>query len=411
MSTNTAIPDGTRQAISKDAKLRNEIKAAVKDAIEAFGDRAINLSHRIHSTPELGFAEYYSSREVANELRDAGFSVTERAFGLETAIAGVAGEGSFKAIMVAEYDALPELGHACGHNIIAACAVAAAVGLKHVAAQLKLTVEVLGSPAEENGGGKILMLEQGAFVEADMAMMVHPAPFEDASPGFLATTGFSFEFSGKSSHAAASPWEATNAADASTIAQVAVGLLRQQLPTDTRVHGVVTNAGTAANVIPGKSGGVYAIRAETLSDLEDVAPRIEACFTGAAMATGCTVELEWEYPAYPNVIQSTQLAAFYQQNAETLGRSFPSDAEARSFRASTDFGAVSQVVPSLHPHIKICDSPVSNHQAAFTEAAISVQADRALIEGAIAMAWTVVDAALSHHNSEEDTRGDCPGFA
>jgi amidohydrolase len=403
MSTNTAVPGGTPKTISKDAELRHEIKAAVRAAIEAFGDLAINLSHRIHGTPELGFAEYYSSREVANELRNAGFSVTERAYGLETAISGVAGEGSFKAVVVAEYDALPELGHACGHNIIAACAVAAAVGLKSVAAELDLTIEVVGSPAEETGGGKILMLEQGAFVEADVAMMVHPAPFEDASPGFLATSGFSFEFSGKSSHAAASPWEAANAADASTLAQVAVGLLRQQLPIETRVHGVVTNAGTAANVIPGKSGGVYAIRAETLADLQDVAPRIEACFTGAAMATGCTVELEWEYPAYPNVIQSAQLAAFYQQNAEALGRSFPDEAEARAFRASTDFGAVSQIVPSLHPHVKICDSPVSNHQSAFTEAAISERADRALIEGAIAMAWTVVDAALSQASSAEDT--------
>ncbi len=394
MSANAAIPETIGASATRNTQLRNAIKAAVQAEIEAFRDQAIDLSHRIHGMPELGFAEFKSSREVANELRAAGFTVTERAFGLDTAISAVAGAGSFKAIVVAEYDALPELGHACGHNLIAACAVAAAVGLKGVAEQLDLTVEVLGTPAEETGGGKILMLEQGAFIGADMAMMIHPAPFEDASPGFLASTGFSFEFSGKSSHAAASPWEAANAADASTIAQVAVGLLRQQLPNDTRVHGVVTNAGSAANVIPGSSAGVYGIRAQTLADLEDMVPRVEACFTGAALAAGCTVELEWEL-TYPNVVQSPRLASLYQQNAVALGRSFPQDPEARAFRASTDFGAVSQVVASLHPHVKICDPPVSNHQSAFTEAAASERADQALIEGAIAMAWTVVDAALT----------------
>ncbi|MGO4472967.1 amidohydrolase [Arthrobacter sp. M-10] len=394
MSANAAIPGTVREAAAGDPELRKTIKSEVQAAIEAFRDQAVGLSHRIHGTPELGFEEFYSSREVANELRAAGFTVTERAFGLDTAISAVAGEGSFKAVVVAEYDALPDLGHACGHNMIAACAVAAAVGLKHVAGQLDLTVELLGTPAEETGGGKILMLEQGAFIGSDMAMMIHPAPFEDASPSFLASAGFSFTFSGRSSHAAASPWEAANAADASTIAQVAIGLLRQQLPNDTRVHGVVTNAGAAANVIPGKSGGLYGIRAQTLADLEALIPRVEACFTGAALAAGCTVELDWEQ-TYPNVVQSPRLASLYQRNAETLGRSFPQDAEARAFRASTDFGAVSQVVPSLHPHIKICDTPVSNHQYAFTEAASSDRADHALIEGAIAMAWTVVDAALT----------------
>lgn len=206
MSANAAIPATMGASATRNTELRNAIKGAVQAEIEAFRDRAIDLSHRIHGMPELGFAEFKSSREVANELRAAGFTVTERAFGLDTAISAVAGAGSFKAIVVAEYDALPELGHACGHNLIAACAVAAAVGLKGVAEQLDLTVEVLGTPAEETGGGKILMLEQGAFIGADMAMMIHPAPFEDASPGFLASTGFSFEFSGKSSHAAASPW-------------------------------------------------------------------------------------------------------------------------------------------------------------------------------------------------------------
>lgn len=402
MSAATASPHAMQATATRADELRDEVKATVRAAIEAFRDQAVDLSHRIHGMPELGFEERRSSREVADELRAAGFTVTERAFGLDTAISAVAGQGSFKAVLVAEYDALPEIGHACGHNVIAACAVAAAVGLKQVAERLDLTVEVLGTPAEETGGGKILMLERGAFVGADLAMMVHPAPFEDSSPGFLASTGFAFEFSGRSSHAAASPWEAANAADASTIAQVAIGLLRQQLPHDTRVHGVVTNAGAAANVIPGRSAGVYGIRARTLADLEDVIPRVEACFEGAAIATGCTVKVDWEQPAYPNVVQSPRLADIYQRNAEAVGRTFPPDPAARAFLASTDFGAVSHVVPSLHPHLKICDPPVSNHQPAFAEAAASARADRAIIEGAIAMAWTVVDAALAKAQSAHE---------
>lgn len=373
----------------------NRLKSEVAAAIRADAGKAIDLSHRLHARPELGFQEHYAVEQVTALLEEDGFRVDRDYLGLETAFSARVGEGWFLASILAEYDALPEIGHACGHNMIAATAVLAARGLRDAARELDLTIEVLGTPAEESEGGKILLAEKGAFDGVQMAMMVHPAPFEDAEPNFLASSAVRYEYYGRSSHAAAAPAEAINAADAATLAQVAVGLLRQQLPGDVRVHAMIERAGTAVNVIPGESSLVVDVRAQSMEALGAALEKVDSCFFGAALATGCEVIRSAVGHVYPNVIQSPPLAALYRENITALGRSFSASPEAKKFVASTDFGAVSHLVRSLHPHIAICDPPVANHQVAFAEAAVSPRADDAIVDGAIAMAWTVIDAATA----------------
>ena len=370
-----------------------EMKEAVAKSIRERASEAIALSHRLHARPEVGFEERYATAQVSAFLEADGFTLDRQFKGIETAFSARFGAGSFRAMIIAEYDALPELGHACGHNMIAATSVLAAVGLREAAKDLDLTIEVLGTPAEEGGAGKILLAEQGAFQDTQVAMMVHPSPFEDAEPSFLAATQLRFEFIGRSSHASAAPTEAINAGDAATLAQVAVGLLRQQLPDDVRVHALVESAGVSVNVIPGLSRVAVEVRSRSIDVLAAVIERVDACFYGAAQATGCEINRSAIGHTYPEVVQSPVLAGFYRHNAEALGRTFTEDPAAKTFVASTDFGTVSQLVPSLHPHVSICDPPVSNHQVAFAQAAASQRADDAIVEGAIAMAWTLMDVA------------------
>lgn len=382
----------------------DDLKATVAKVIRERAPEAIGLSHRLHARPELGFEERYAAEEISRHLELDGFKVEREFKGLETAFAARFGEGGFRATIIAEYDALPEIGHACGHNMIAATAVLAAVGLCEAASALDLTIEVLGTPGEEGGAGKILLADRGAFDDSRVAMMVHPAPFEDAEPSFLAATQVRFEFVGRSSHASAAPTEAINAADAAVLAQVAIGLLRQQLPDDVRVHALIESAGSAVNVIPGRSRVAVEVRARSVAVLLATFEKVDACFAGAAQATGCQVSRSPIGHVYPEVLQSPVLAQFYRRNAERLGREFTTDPAAKTFVASTDFGTVSQLVPSLHPHVSICDAPIANHQVAFATAAASARADTAVLEGAIAMAWTLIDVASDPGCLEDSQR-------
>lgn len=369
------------------------LKAAAANAIRERAADGVSLSHRLHAKPELGFEEHYAAEEVATFLEREGFTLDRGFRGLDTALRGRWGDGSFRATIIAEYDALPGLGHACGHNLIAATAVLAAAGMRQVAPALDITIEVLGTPAEEGGAGKIVLAERGAFDGSQVAMMVHPSPFEDSEPSFLAATRTRFEFVGRSSHASASPAEAINAADAATVAQVALGLLRQQLPEDVRVHSLIESAGSSVNVISALAQVLVEVRASSVDALASALQRVDSCFEGAAQATGCELNRSAAGHLYPEVRQSPTLARLYRRNAEALGRAFTTDPAAKKFLASTDFGIVSQLVPSLHPHVGICDPPISNHQIAFAAAAVSERADTAIVDGAIAMAWTLIDVA------------------
>ncbi len=354
----------------------------------------VALSHSVHSTPELCFEETRSAHAVASAIRAGGLAVTEGVYDIPTAFESRAGGGELVVAVCAEYDALPDVGHACGHNIIAASAVGAGLALAAVADEVGLQVRILGTPAEEGGGGKIFMLERGAFDDVHAAMMVHPWPVERMTGACLAVAHFDVHFTGKEAHASAAPWEGVNALDAMTIAQVSLGLLRQQLPPGDQVHGVITRGGGAANVIPAAVTGRYMVRSRTIDGLSALEPRVRACFEAGALASGCTVRYESLSPNYSHMEADPGLVAAYRANAEALGRTFEADdADTPLPTFSTDMANVSLAVPTIHPLIGIETGGAVNHQHEFAAACITPSADAAVRDGALALAWTAIDAA------------------
>ncbi|WP_159792004.1 amidohydrolase [Puerhibacterium puerhi] len=385
------------------------LKRRVVERVDAELGDLLDVSHRLHAHPETAWQEHASAAVLADALEARGFTVERGAAGLETAFVAEhrTGTGARPTVgLVAEYDALPGLGHACGHNIIAAAALGAAWALAAVADELGVAVRVVGTPAEEGGGGKIPMLEAGCFDDLAFAMMIHPGPADAVYARPRAVAHFEVRYGGVASHAGAYPHLGRNAADAFTVAQVAIGLLRQQLPTSVRVHGVVTEAGTAPNAIPASACGAWYVRAETLGELADVFERVKACFAAGALATGCSWELEETSPRYAEFRNDDELARLFAANAAALGRDM--DLAERGPRgmatASTDMGNVSQRVRAIHPYLDIGSLPAVNHQPAFADAAATPTADRAVRDGAVLLAQTAIDAVLAGLVPEEDPR-------
>jgi amidohydrolase len=371
-----------------------EPKTAARARLDAVRAELIALSHRIHAHPELGFEEERASSWLAETLIDAGFTVTLGICELPTAFSAHAGKGPLHLAICAEYDCLPGIGHACGHNIIAAMAAGAGIAAAAVADDVGLTVHVIGTPAEEmGGGGKILLLDRGAFAGMHAAMMVHPAPTDEVTPVSLANSYFDVHYTGKEAHAAAFPERGVNAADALTIAQVAIGLLRQHIRATDRIHGIITKGGDAPNVIPAHTAAKYAVRAQTLDNLEAIRTKVLRCFEAGALATGATLEIGGQRHSYAQLRHDPDLAAAYRRNAEALGRVFPDPTAPPRPGGSTDMGNVSLALPSIHPKIGINSLPATNHQPEFAAHCITVAADQALVDGALAMAWTAIDLA------------------
>lgn len=371
--------------------MTNDLKDRVRSAVEEVFPSLIALSEKLHANPELAWSEHQAVRWVSGRLADGEFEVVTPYLGLDTAFHARSGSGPVRIGLCAEYDALPGLGHACGHNLIAAMSVGAALALAGVADDAGLTVEVFGTPAEEGGGGKIEMLERGAFHGLDLALMAHPAPVDVAEARPFAVSHSEISFTGKAAHAAAYPEHGRNAADAFTIAQVALGLLRQQLPPTVRVHGVVTDGGEAPNAIPERTRGRWYVRAETLAELAELEPRVMRCFEAGALASDCELAVRPESRPYAEFRTDERALAAYRRNAEALGRTFVEDGAGRMNRASTDMGNVSQVVPAIHPYIGIGSLPALNHQREFADHCVGDQAERAIHDGAVALAWTVLD--------------------
>ena len=368
-----------------------DAKQAARERAEQARDELVALSHRIHANPELGFEEERACAWLCELLDGAGLEVERGVGDLPTAFAARAGSGPLHVVVCAEYDALPAVGHACGHNVIAAMAAGAGLALARVADDAGLRVTVLGTPAEEGGGGKILLLQRGAFDGAHAAMMVHPSPYEQAEMPIIAVDHLRVAYTGKEAHASAYPSLGINAADAMVVAQTAIGLLRQHLRASDRVHGIVTKGGDAANVIPAHTEGHWMVRAETLEQLAEVREKVTRCFEAGALATGSALELAGDEHPYAEMHHDQELAARYQGNAEALGRSFV-DRTSRG-PGSTDMGNISLALPSIHPTIGIDALPAVNHQPEFTAKCATPAADQAVVDGAVAMAWTAIDAA------------------
>ena len=370
-----------------------DARGAAAGVVAAAAEDLIALSHGVHTDAELAFEEHRSSARVAEALAAAGFDVTHGLAGMDTAVDARIGTGDLTVAICAEYDALPAVGHACGHNVIAAAAVGAGLALAPLVDELGITLRVLGTPAEEGGGGKILMLDAGVFDGVHAAMMVHPAPYESLTIPCLAVEHVGVTYRGKEAHASAFPELGRNAADALTVAQVAIGLLRQHITSDQRIHGIVTHGGDAPNVVPGRTEGSWYVRAATLAALEELSPRVNRCFEAGALATGCDVEVELRSPRYSEFLPDATLLAAYAREATAVGRVLPAEGEDRGLAGSTDMANVSLRVPTIHPMLAIEADGAVNHQPEFTAAAARPSADRAVLDGATAMARTVIAVA------------------
>ncbi|MBB2991217.1 amidohydrolase [Mycolicibacterium iranicum] len=367
----------------------------VEDAVNRRRSDLIELSHSIHAEPELAFAEHRSCAKAKALVAERGFEISGTA-GLETAFRAVFGGGPLVVGVCAEYDALPGIGHACGHNIIAASAVGTALALAEVADELGLTVVLLGTPAEELGGGKALMLDAGSFDDIAATVMLHPGPIDIAAARSLALSEVTIAYTGEESHAAVAPYLGVNAADAVTVTQVAIGLLRQQLVPGQMVHGIVTDGGQASNIIPGYAELRYTMRATNSESLRELETRMAGCFAAGAVATGCEHVVTETAPAYAELTPDPWLAEAVRAEMIRVGRTpVPADLEASLPLGSTDMGNVTKVMPGIHPIVGIDAGGASIHQPAFTAAAVNASADTAVVEGAIMLARTVVVLAES----------------
>jgi amidohydrolase len=368
----------------------------VDDTVRRRSSDLVELSHAIHAEPELAFAEHRSCAKAQTLVAERGFEITAAAGGLDTAFRADYGSGPLTVGVCAEYDALPEIGHACGHNIIAASAVGAALALADVADELGLRVSLLGTPAEEFGGGKVLLLDAGVFDDLAVSVMIHPGPVDIAAARSLTLSAVRVSYRGKESHASAAPFLGINAADAVTVAQVAIGLLRQQLAPGQQVHGIVTQGGQVANVIPGRTELQYTMRATDASSLADLEAKVNNCFLAGAVATGCDYAVEQTEPMYDALKPDPWLAEVVRAEMVGLGRA-PVDAalEVALPLGSTDMGNVTQLLPGIHPMVAVDAGGASLHQPAFTAAAAGPSADKAVVDGAIMLARTIVRLAES----------------
>ncbi len=361
-------------------------------AVDSVATELANLSHALHDDPEVAFQEARSSKRVADLLRDNGFSVEQGYVGLPTAFRATYGSGSDVVTICSEYDALPGIGHACGHNIIAASGAGAGIGLASVADELGVTVEVLGTPAEERGAGKSVMIARGAWDDSLISLMVHPGPQKNWDPtrdvSMIGKDRFRVTYTGLSSHAAAAPERAINAADAATLAQVAIGLMRQQLPDGVRVSCFVSEGGEVTNIIPAVTVLEVEARAQALEVLEDVKQKLMRCFEGAAMATGCEYAVEESEPRCEPLLQSPILGEYWNQSMESLGRVVSRDGQ--QVGGSTDMGNVSQRVVSLHPMIGVPGTDAPIHTVEFASATDSEEADALILDASKALARTVI---------------------
>lgn len=374
---------------------QDALKRAVCQAVDARRDALVAVAREIHAHPELAFEERRAAALLVRALKDEGLPVEAPAYGLDTAFESRVGAAGPTVALLAEYDALPGIGHACGHNLIAAAALGAGLALASLGPRLPGRVRVLGTPAEEQGGGKELLARAGAFDGVDAALMVHPAGVDLITMPSLAFAEVDAVYHGRAAHASAMPERGVNALDALVTAYQAIAQLRQHIRPTERIHGIFTEAGEAPNVVPERAAGRFYVRAANAGELAALKRRVEGCFRAGAEATGAALELAWRDPDYLELRTSWPLAERYRANAEALGRRFfPIDRLPSSVMGTTDMGNVSHRVPAIHPMIAAAPAHCTIHAAAFAEHAGSPSGEAAAIDGAKALAMTAIDFFL-----------------
>jgi amidohydrolase len=376
-------------------------KETVKQRVQQVEETLRSISRWMYENPEIAYHEHQASARLVEFLSRAGFEVEYPAYGLETAFAARIGTSGPHVVVCAEYDALPGVGHACGHNIIATAALGAGAALAEMVDELGIRLTILGTPAEENYGGKVDLIDAGAFQGVDVAMMIHPSPTDVVDPRVIAVAHLDVHFQGKAAHASAYPQHGINALDAAVQAYVNISTLRQHLyPTD-KVHGIISHGGDAPNIIPEYTRSSWYVRAENRRRLDELMPKATACFEAAATATGCSVDIENVGHVYDELISNPLLVHLYADNSSALGRPMiRGDELPPSQSGSTDMGNVSKLVPTIHPMLGIDCLPAVNHQKEFAAHTITSKGDRAIFDGAVSMAWTVVDLAEGDRWSE-----------
>ncbi|MBW2280822.1 MAG: M20 family metallopeptidase [Deltaproteobacteria bacterium] len=370
-----------------------DLKNDVCKTIDRLQDDLLSVSHEIHAHPELAFEEVRASALLIETLERADLRVEHGAYGLATAFETEFGpEGAPLVALLAEYDALPGIGHACGHNLIATASLGAALALAELGDALPGRVRLLGTPAEERGGGKELMARRGAFDGVDAAMMVHPAGIDLVTMPCIAIAEVEAHYRGEAAHASSMPHRGINALDALVHAYTSIAALRQHIKQTERLHGIITHGGEAPNIVPDRASGRFYVRARNADELEPLKRRVQACFEAGALATGARLTAEWGEVDYLELNTCWPLAQAYQENAEALGREFfPHEKLPASVAGSTDMGNVSHRVPSIHPMIAAAPPHCTIHNAEFTKWAGSDTGDLAALDGAKALAMTALD--------------------
>jgi amidohydrolase len=371
-----------------------DLKTRAQEAFAAVESELADINQWMYENPEVGFEEVETSARLVRFLREHGFDVEYPAYSLDTAFAARIGTEGPEVIICAEMDALPAVGHACGHNIIATSALGAGVALASVIDELGIKVTVLGTPAEEQMGGKVDLIKAGAFKGAAASMMVHPSNSDVVDPGVLAVRHIDVEFFGKDSHAAFAPQLGVNALDAFVQAYVNTSTLRQAMyPTD-KIHSIITRGGDAPNIIPSYTRSSWYVRAGTAVRLEELYERVLACFEAAATATGCTWKVENVGHPFEDLVNNPVMVELFAANSARLGRPMGRGADDEPGAAgSTDMGNVSHVVPSIHPFVSINPGDAVNHQPEFAAHTVTPDGTKAIRDGALAMAWTIIDLA------------------
>lgn len=364
------------------------------DEVDRRADLLLDTSHRIHEHPELGYEEVFAHDLLTTVLTDEGLAVEPHAYGLDTAFAARAGTSGPTIAVCCEYDALPGMGHACGHNIIAAAGLGAGLAAAALADELGGRVVVLGTPAEEGGGGKVQMIDRGAFADVDAAIMVHPAGGDLTAMNVIAIQQIIVTYHGQAAHAAAFPYKGRNALDAAVLGYMNIAALRQHIRPEERLHGIFTEAGDKPNIVPSRATTHWYVRAGTRRRLEPLKERVFACLQAGADAAGCTMEFEWQEPVYADMRDNAAIVDLYAVNAGQLGRPPSRPDNNFSVVGSTDMGNVSYEVPSIHPMIKVSPAHVSIHTPEFAGYARGPDGDAAVLDGAKSLAMTIADLWL-----------------
>jgi amidohydrolase len=386
-----------------------DLKGKLIRFVDEISNEMIKLSDSIHANPELGYKEYFASKLLSSKLEDYGFNVERGVAGLETSFVArkVCGSGGPKIAFLAEYDALPGLGHACGHNIIGTAAIGAAITLSTIASEAGLNCEVMvfGTPAEEgavdNAGGKVLMIDE--ISKADVALMIHPSDRDSMRYRSLAREAFKIEFFGKAAHAAGAPHKGINALEALILTFVSINALRQHLVKGTLIHGVIVNGGVSPNIVPDYTCGRFYVRAEDVNYLMEVVEKVKRCAEGASLQTGAKYKFTKTANTYANFIPNLTLIKVAMENFKYVGVKPPSLEEIMQVEdvGSTDFGNVSHVVPSLEINVAIVPRGTPGHSVEFAKAAGSEGGHRGLILGIKLLALTGLDLAINQKLIDE----------